>query len=237
LSRPTIGITSYWTDVQVGSWRARATVTFHGYIEGTRLAGGRPLVIPADPYLVEEPDDVLDLLDGILFVGGDDVGPEEYGADRHARTGPRHERRDAVELSLMRRALDRDLPVLAICRGFQVLNVARGGTLEQHLADRLDQRPHREDDSTYGVHDIVTEEGSRLRSIVGERATVHSHHHQGAERIGVGLRVAATSADDGVVEGLEDPSKRFCVGVLWHPDADAEGGGASIFRALVSCAA
>jgi putative glutamine amidotransferase len=237
LSRPTIGITSYWTDVQVGSWRARATVTFHGYIEGTRLAGGRPLVIPADPYLVEEPDDVLDLLDGILFVGGDDVGPEEYGADRHARTGPRHERRDAVELSLMRRALDRDLPVLAICRGFQVLNVARGGTLEQHLADRLDQRPHREDDSTYGVHDIVTEEGSRLRSIVGERATVHSHHHQGAERIGEGLRVAATSADDGVVEALEDPSKRFCVGVLWHPDADAEGGGASIFRALVSSAA
>jgi putative glutamine amidotransferase len=237
LSRPTIGITSYWTDVQVGSWRARATVTFHGYIEGTRLAGGRPLVIPADPYLIEEPDDVLDLLDGILFVGGDDVGPEEYGADRHARTGPRHERRDAVELSLMRRALDRDLPVLAICRGFQVLNVARGGTLEQHLADRLDQRPHREDDSTYGVHDIVTEEGSRLRSIVGERATVHSHHHQGAERIGEGLRVAATSADDGVVEALEDPSKRFCVGVLWHPDADAEGGGASIFRALVSSAA
>jgi putative glutamine amidotransferase len=129
------------------------------------------------------------------------------------------------------------MPVLAICRGFQVLNVARGGTLEQHLADRLDQRPHREDDETYGVHDIVTEEGSRLRSIVGERATVHSHHHQGADRIGEGLRVAATAVPDGVVEGLEDPSRRFCVGVLWHPDADAEGSGASLFRALVSSAA
>jgi putative glutamine amidotransferase len=237
LNRPTIGITSYWTDVQVGTWRARAAVTFHGYIEGTRLAGGRPLVIPADPHLVDDPDDVLDLLDGMVFVGGDDVAPEEYGAERHERTGPRHERRDAVELSLMRRALDRDMPVLAICRGFQVLNVARGGTLEQHLADRLDQRPHREDDATYGVHEIVTEDGSRLRSIVGERATVHSHHHQGADRIGEGLVVSATSVPDGVAEGLEDPARRFCVGVLWHPDADAEGGGASLFRALVSSAA
>jgi putative glutamine amidotransferase len=237
LSRPTIGITSYWTEARIGAWSGRATVTFHGYIEGTRLAGGRPLVIPADPHLADDPDDVLDLLDGVVFVGGDDVAPEEYGAERHPRTGPRHERRDAVELSMMRRALERDLPVLAICRGFQVLNVARGGTLEQHLGDRIDQRPHREDDSAYGVHDVVTVEGTRLRSIVGERATVHSHHHQGADRIGEGLRVAATSVPDGVVEGLEDPSRRFCVGVLWHPDADAEDSGAGLFRALVSSTA
>ncbi|HVI19112.1 MAG TPA: gamma-glutamyl-gamma-aminobutyrate hydrolase family protein, partial [Gaiellales bacterium] len=124
MSRPTIGITSYWAPVQLGKWSGRATVTFHGYVEGTRLAGGRPLVIPADPYLADDPDDVLDLLDGIVFVGGDDVAPELYGAERDPRTGPRNERRDAVELSLMRRALDRDLPVLAICRGIQVLNVA-----------------------------------------------------------------------------------------------------------------
>jgi putative glutamine amidotransferase len=124
--------------------------------------------------------------------------------------------------------------VLAICRGIQVLNVARGGTLIQHLADRIDQRPHREDDSTYGVHDVVTVSGSRLRTIVGERATVHSHHHQGIDRIGEGLVVAAHADPDGTVEGLEDPSRRFCVGVLWHPDADAEGTGASLFQALVS---
>ncbi len=234
MSRPTIGITSYWTEARIGPWGGVATVTFHGYIEGTRLAGGRPLVIPADPHLADDPDDVLDLLDGMVFVGGNDVGPEEYGAERHPRTGPRHERRDAVELSLMRRALERDLPVLAICRGIQVLNVARGGTLEQHLGDRLDERPHREDDSNYGVHEVVTEDGSRLRSIVGERATVHSHHHQGIDRIGDGLVVAATAAHDGVVEGIEDPTRRFCIGVLWHPDADAAGSGAGLFKALVS---
>jgi len=233
MSRPTVGITSYWAPVKLGSWSGLATVTFHGYIEGTRGAGARPLVIPADPYLADEPDDVLDLLDAIVFVGGDDVAPELYGAERHPRTGARHERRDAVELSLMRRALERDLPVLAICRGFQVLNVARGGTLVQHLDDQLDGRPHREDDSTYGVHQIVTDEGSRLRAIVGERATVHSHHHQGVERLGEGL-IATARADDGVIEGIEDPSRRFAVGVLWHPDADANGDGAHLFRALVS---
>ena len=233
MSRPTVGITSYWAPVKLGSWSGLATVTFHGYIEGTRGAGARPLVVPADPHLAEDPDDVLDLLDAMVFVGGDDVAPELYGADRHPRTGARHERRVAVELSLMRRALERDLPVLAICRGFQVLNVARGGTLVQHLDDHLDGRPHREDDSTYGVHQITTDEGSRLRAIVGERATVHSHHHQGVERLGDGL-VATARAEDGVIEGIEDPARRFAVGVLWHPDADADGDGAHLFRALVS---
>ena len=233
MSRPTVGITSYWAPVQLGTWSGLATVTFHGYIEGTRGAGARPLVSPADPYLADDPDDVLDLLDAMVFVGGDDVAPEEYGADRHPRTGARHQRRDDVELSLMRRALERDLPVLAICRGFQVLNVARGGTLVQHLDDHLDGRPHREDDSTYGVHRISTDAGSRLRSIVGEHATVHSHHHQGIDRLGEGL-VATARAEDGVIEGIEDPGRRFAVGVLWHPDADADGDGAHLFRALVS---
>jgi putative glutamine amidotransferase len=234
LSRPTIGITSYWSEVSVGTWSGVATVTFHGYIEGTRLAGGRPLVVPADPLLADDPDDVLDLVDGMVFVGGNDVAPEEYGAARHPMTGPRNRRRDAVELSLMRRALERDIPVLAICRGIQVLNVACGGTLEQHLADRIDQTPHRLSDSEYGIHDIVTVQGSRLRSIVGERATVHAHHHQGIDRVGEGLEVTATAVPDAVIEGLENPTRRFCVGVLWHPDADAGGSGAGLFKALVS---
>lgn len=232
--RPTIGITSYWSEVSIGGWSGVATVTFQGYVEGTWLAGGRPIVVPADPLLADDPDDVLDLVDGMLFVGGNDVAPEEYGAERHPMTGPRNQRRDAVELSMMRRALDRDIPVLAICRGIQVLNVARGGTLEQHLADRIDQTPHRLSDSDYGVHDIVTVEGSRLRSIVGERATVHAHHHQGIDRVGDGLTVTATAVPDGVIEGLEDPTRRFCVGVLWHPDADAARSGAGLFKALVS---
>ena len=180
---------------------------------------------------------MLDLLDGIVFVGGDDVAPELYGAERDPRTGPRNERRDAVELSLMRRALDRDLPVLAICRGIQVLNVARGGTL-----DPAPGRPHRPAAPPRGrLHLRRARRGhrprQRLRAIVGERATVHSHHHQGIDRIGEGLVAAAHADPDGTVEGLEDPGRRFCVGVLWHPDADAEGTGASLFQALVSSTA
>ena len=233
MSRPTIGITSYWAKVSLGSWQAGATVTFQGYIEGTRLAGGRPIVIPADPHLADDPADVIDLLDGIVFVGGDDVAPELYGRERHPRTGPRHERRDAVELALARCALERDLPLLAICRGFQLLNVARGGSLVQHLDDVLDQRPHRADDSTYGRHEVTTVEGSRLRQIVGERAQVLSHHHQGVERLGDGL-VATAHAHDGLVEGIEDPTRRFALGVLWHPDAEPSTGGAPLFEALVS---
>lgn len=234
-SRPTIGITSYWAPVTLGSWRAGATVTFQGYIEGTRLAGGRPIVIPADPHLIDHPEDMIAMLDGIVFVGGDDVAPEEYGAERHARTGPRHERRDAVELALARCALERDVPLLAICRGFQLLNVARGGTLVQHLDDVLDQAPHRADDTTYGRHEVTTVDGTRLRQIVGERAEVFSHHHQGVDRVGDGL-VAAAHAHDGIVEGVEDPTRRFAVGVLWHPDAEPDTGGASLFEALVSSA-
>jgi putative glutamine amidotransferase len=235
LSRPTIGITSYWAPVTLGSWRAGATVTFQGYIEGTRLAGGRPIVIPADPHLIDHPEDMVEMLDGIVFVGGDDIAPEEYGAERHARTGPRHARRDAVELALARCALERDVPLLAICRGFQLLNVARGGTLVQHLEDVLDQVPHRADDTTYGRHEVTTVEGSRLRQIVGERAEVFSHHHQGVDRVGDGL-VAAAHAHDGIVEGVEDPSRRFAIGVLWHPDAEPDAGCASLFEALVSSA-
>jgi gamma-glutamyl-gamma-aminobutyrate hydrolase PuuD len=179
----------------------------------------------------------LDGLGGLMLTGGGDVDPILYGEAPHATLDPAEPGRDQFELGLVALARDRQLPIFAICRGIQVLNVARGGTLIQHLADHIDQRPHREDDSTYGVHDVVTVPGSRLRAIVGERATVHSHHHQGIDRIGEGLVAAAHADPDGIVEGLEDPSRRFCEGVLWHPDADAEGTGASLFQALVSSTA
>ncbi|MGZ4431986.1 MAG: gamma-glutamyl-gamma-aminobutyrate hydrolase family protein [Gaiellales bacterium] len=233
MSRPTIGITSYWARASMSHWATDAVLVAQGYVEGARLAGGRALVIPADPYLADDPADVVDMLDGLMLVGGDDVAPELYGDERHPRTGPRHERRDAVEFALLRCALERDLPVLAICRGIQVLNVLRGGSLVQHLEDVLDQRPHREDDATYGQHEVITMPGTRLRQIFGERATVHSHHHQGIGRVGEGL-VPTAYAHDGIIEGLEDPARRFCVGVLWHPDADPGGGGAPLFQALIS---
>jgi putative glutamine amidotransferase len=179
-------------------------------------------------------EDALADVEGLLLTGGDDVAPSRYGESPHPAVVEAESGRDEFEIDLIAGARKRSLPIFAICRGIQVLNVARGGTLIQHLADHIDQRPHREDDSTYGVHDVVIVPGSPLGAIVGERATVHSHHHQGIDRIGEGLVATAHADPDGIVEGLEDPSRRFCVGVLWHPDADAEGTGASLFQALVS---
>jgi putative glutamine amidotransferase len=235
MSRPSIGITSYWAAAAMGAWALDAALIAQGYVEGVRLAGGRPLVLPPDPLWEHDPDDVLDLLAGLVVAGGNDIGPDLYGHEPHPRTAPKHHRRDAAELGLLRGALRRDLPVLAICRGIQLLNVARGGTLVQHLEDVVDQLPHRLDDSTFGRHEIVTVAGTRARALVGERAVVPSHHHHGIGALGSGLIVSAR-AHDGTVEGLEDPARRFCVGVLWHPEADVPGPGEALFRGLVSSA-
>jgi putative glutamine amidotransferase len=236
VARPTVGITSYWTHAAMHHWACDAVLVSQGYVEGVRGSGGRPLVLPADPTWATDPDDVLDILDALLVVGGNDVDPALYGREPHPATGALSPRRDAVELALVRRALERDIPVLGICRGIQLLNVARGGTLDQHLADTIDVRPHRLSDSEFGEHEITTEPGSRLRAIIGERTRVLSHHHQGIDRPGDGLVVTARAAD-GVIEGLEDPARRFAVGVLWHPDAEHDAGGAAVFEALVSSAA
>jgi putative glutamine amidotransferase len=233
MSRPTIGITSYWRDAVMGAWTLDAACIAQGYVEGVRLAGGRALVLPPDPLWEHEPGDVLELLDGLVVAGGEDVGADLYGQEPHPRAGPKHHRRDAAELGLVAGALDRDLPVLAICRGIQLLNIACGGTLVQHLEDVVDQTPHRLDDSSWGQHEVVTVAGSRTRAIVGERPLVRSHHHQGIGRVGMGLTVSA-HAHDGTIEGLEVAEGRFCVGVLWHPEADVPGSGQPLFEGLVS---
>jgi len=234
--RPTIGLTSYWSHAAMAHWALDAVLVGQGYVDGVRLAGGRPLVLPADPHWATDPDDVLELLDGLVVVGGNDVAPELYEAERHPATGPRHDLRDSVEVALLRRALARRMPVLGICRGMQLLNVARGGTLDQHLADSIDVTPHRADDATFGVHHVVTAPGSVVARALGERLSVHSHHHQGVHQVGDGLVVTA-HAEDGVIEAIEDPDMPFCVGVLWHPDADPDGHGAGMFAALVEAAA
>jgi putative glutamine amidotransferase len=235
VKRPTIGLTSYWTHAAMSHWSTDSVLVAQGYVEGVRLAGGRALVLPADPLWATDPDDVLDLLDGMLVVGGNDVAPELYGHERHPATGARHEQRDSVELGLVGRALARHIPVLGICRGMQLLNVVRGGTLDQHLADTIDIGPHRLDDATYGVHEVITVPGTRTAEVVGERITVHSHHHQGVSTLGDGLVVSA-HAVDGVIEGIEDTHLPFCIGVLWHPDVDPGGDGAPLFAALVAAA-
>jgi gamma-glutamyl-gamma-aminobutyrate hydrolase PuuD len=174
-------------------------------------------------------EETLDLLDGVIFSGGNDVDPARYGAEPHPQTDEPRRERDEAELALLTAALARDMPVLAVCRGSQVLNVALGGDLVQHLPDAVGHERHRHTPGEFADHEVEVDPTSRLGAILGQRASVKSHHHQGYGRLGSGLAPVAW-AEDGTVEGLEDPSRRFALGVLWHPE---EGDEFALFQALV----
>lgn len=225
--RPIIGITTYAEQVRFGSWDVPAAVIPWSYVAAVERAGGRALLVPPSH---EGVDETLDALDGILFSGGSDVEPSLYGADAHPETTGVRPERDRAELALMQAALDRDLPMLAVCRGFEVLNVARGGDLVQHLPDLVGDEKHKETNGVFSDHDVNIAEGTRLGGLLGERAPVKSHHHQGVGRLGEGL-VETAHAPDGTVEGLEDPSRAFALAVLWHPE---EGEDAALFEELVA---
>jgi putative glutamine amidotransferase len=225
--RPLIGITSYAQPAKWGAWDLPAALIPLDYVESVERAGGRPLIVPPSVDGVEE---VLDALHGIVFSGGADIAPVNYGAEPHPETDPPQALRDAGELALVRAALDRDLPTLAICRGFQLFNIARGGDLIQHLPETLGDSRHREVKGVFSEHPVEIKEGTRLAGLLGARApSVKSSHHQGVGRIGDGL-VETAWAEDGTLEGLEDPGKQFAVGVLWHPEA---GEDKRLFEALV----
>jgi putative glutamine amidotransferase len=225
--RPLIGITSYAQPARWGSWELPAALVPLYYVESVERAGGRALVVPPSTDGVEE---TLDVLDGVVFSGGIDIDPGEYGAERHPMTDPAQAHRDAGELALLQRALERDIPTLAICRGFQLLNVLRGGELVQHLPESVGHEGHRDELGRFSEHPVTVKEGSRLASILGARHdSVQSSHHQGVRRVGEGL-VETAWADDGTLEGLEDPDKRFAVAVLWHPEMEEDK---RLFEALV----
>jgi putative glutamine amidotransferase len=185
------------------------------YVHAIDRAGGRPLLVPLTTGGVEE---TLAAVDGMLFPGGADLDPELYGQEPHEATFGVDGERDRAELALLEEALARDMPVLAVCRGSQVLNVARGGDLQQHLPDVVGDETHKHMPGEFADHDVTVEAGTRLAALVGAGAPVKSHHHQGFGRIGEGLRAAAR-AEDGTIEAVEDPALRFAVGVLWHPEA------------------
>jgi putative glutamine amidotransferase len=224
--RPVIGITSYAQDARWGVWDLPAVLVPLAYVDAIERAGGRALVIPPAEVDIEQ---TLDALDGIVFSGGADVDPARYGAELHPETDVPQSRRDAGELALLQAALARDLPTLAICRGFQLLNVARGGDLVQHLPEKVGHDVHKQVPGEFAVHPVEIKEGSQLASIVGAGSDVTSHHHQGLGRLGAGLVETAWAAD-GTLEAVEDPSLRFAVGVQWHPEA---GEDAALFQALV----
>jgi gamma-glutamyl-gamma-aminobutyrate hydrolase PuuD len=224
--RPLVGITTYVTPVEYGDWQEDAALVPADYLRAVERAGGRPLLVPPSDGAV---DDTLDALDGVIFSGGSDLDPTLYGQEAHPETKGFVAERDRAELALLQAALVRDMPVLAVCRGSQVLNVALGGDLVQHLPEVVGDEKHKETPGEFGEHDVELQSGTRIGTLLGERAPVKSHHHQGFGRLGSGLREAAR-ADDGTLEAIEDPSRRFALGVLWHPEA---GEDMRLFEALV----
>jgi gamma-glutamyl-gamma-aminobutyrate hydrolase PuuD len=221
-----IGITSYAQDARWGVWHLPAALVPLAYVDAVERAGGRALLVPPAEDDVEQ---TLDALDGIVFSGGADVDPARYGAEAHPETDTPQARRDAGELALLTAALERDMPTLAICRGFQLLNVARGGDLVQHLPERVGNDDHKQVPGEFAVHPVEIRDGSRLAGIVGAGSQVTSHHHQALGQVGAGLVETAWTAD-GTLEAVEDPSLRFAIGVQWHPEA---GEDAALFEALV----
>jgi putative glutamine amidotransferase len=222
VARPVVGITTYVTDAKWGYWNLEAALIPLDYVKAVEGAGGRPMLVPPSLDGVEE---TLDALDAVVFTGGSDVDPQLYGAEAQAETVGIVRLRDEAELALLRAALDRDMPVLGICRGIQVLNVGLGGDLDQHFDGHRHDPP-----GEFIEHDVAIEPDTRLAQMLGERTSVMSHHHQGIKTLAPGL-VETARADDGLLEAVEAPDRRFTVGVLWHPEA---GKDARLFETLVA---
>jgi putative glutamine amidotransferase len=235
--RPAIGITTPFTQASYGVWDQASAVLPAGYVTEVQRAGGLALMVASDPELVTDPDEFLHRLDGLIVSGGVDVDPASYGAEPHPETKGCTPDRDAFEIALIRRAAELDLPVLGICRGMQVLNVAFGGTLIQHLPETFGHEDHRRVPGNFAEadHDVQLVPDSLAAVAAGELThTTKSHHHQGIDVVGDGLIVTGTSAIDDLVEAVELPERRFVLGVQWHPEADERS---RVIGALVQAAA
>jgi putative glutamine amidotransferase len=222
-TRPAIGICAALEHARWGVWDQRAALLPFTYITAIERAGALVLMIPPDPQLVEAPDEMLDRIDGLILAGGADVDPSSYEAASHPETKGTVPERDRVEIALARRAVQRDMPVLGICRGMQLINVALGGTLHQHLPDLVGNHEHRRTPGSFdgSDHDVRLQRGSLAARAAGEELHMSkSHHHQGVDSIGDGLVVTGLSTLDDLPEAIESPASRFILGVQWHPEAD-----------------
>ena len=214
--RPVIGICAAIEGASWAAWEVEVNLSPRNYSLAVQRAGGLALILPPDDVVAESPDELLDMLDGLILAGGSDIDPGSYGARPHPETRNTRPERDRFEIALGTRALERDMPVLGICRGMEMLNVIQGGTLNQHLGLEL----HRHTPGAFTDHGVRLQSGSLTARVVGdERTDVKSAHHQGLDELGEGV-VATGHADDDVVEAIELPGHSFAVGVLWHPEED-----------------
>jgi putative glutamine amidotransferase len=235
--RPAIAITTPFTQARYGVWDQHSAVLPSGYVTEVRRAGGLALLVTPEPELIAEPDELLHRVDGLIVSGGVDLDPASYGADPHPETKGCTPERDAFEIGLVRRAVELDMPVLGVCRGMQVLNVAYGGTLLQHLPETFGHHEHRRVPGSFDEadHDVRLVPESLAAAAAGELLhTTKSHHHQGVDAIGEGLIVTGSSAIDDLTEAIELPDRRFVLGVQWHPEADERS---RVIGALVQAAA
>ncbi|HEY1357012.1 MAG TPA: gamma-glutamyl-gamma-aminobutyrate hydrolase family protein [Thermoleophilaceae bacterium] len=229
--RPLIGICAAVEAASWGSWQLEVNLSPRSYAEAVQLAGGLALLLPPDDEVAEAPDQLLDMLDALVLAGGSDIDPASYGARPDPETRGTRPERDRFELALAHRALERGMPVLGICRGMELLNVALGGTLEQHI-ERVDI--HRHTPGAFCDHAVRLEPGTLAAQAVGaERTEVKSHHHQAVDELGEGLVVSGWSEPDDLPEAIELPGKPFALGVLWHPEEDERS---RVVGALVTAA-
>jgi putative glutamine amidotransferase len=217
-----------------GAWDVDAFLLQRSYVEAVQRAGGVAVMFPPDPDV--DPDQLLDLVDGLILAGGRDIDPGAYGSDPHPETDHPRTERDEFEIALARRAMERDIPLLGICRGMQLMNVARGGTLVQDLPEHVGHEDHRRRVGTFdgNDHPVRLEDGSLAARAAGEveHGTL-SHHHQGIAELGDGLHITGWAADDELPEAVEAPGLRFALGVQWHPEADPDS---QVVAALVEAA-
>ncbi|MGY0057068.1 gamma-glutamyl-gamma-aminobutyrate hydrolase family protein [Streptomyces sp. LZ34] len=230
MSKPLIGISTYLESaVSWGVWHQPAALLPAGYHRLVQRAGGLAAMLPPDPEDPAAARSLLSRLDGLVISGGPDVEPARYGAEPHERTGPPARERDRWELALIEAALEDGIPLLGICRGMQLLNVAHGGTLVQHLEGHVGPP------GVFERHEVKPVPGTLLARIAPESVSVPTYHHQAVDRLGEGLVVSAQATGDGTVEAVEVPGgSSFVLGVQWHPEA---GEDVRVMRALVEAAA
>jgi putative glutamine amidotransferase len=230
MGRPLIGVSTYLDEARWGVWHMRAALLPAQYPTLVQRAGGLAAMLPPDGQ--EAAEDAVARLDGLVVSGGPDVEPVRYGERPHPLTGPPAGERDTWELALIAAALRAGTPLLGICRGMQLMNVAQGGTLLQHLPDTVGHEEHAAREGVFGTHAVRAVEGTRLAAIMPGETTVPTYHHQGVGRLGAGLLVCA-HADDGTVEAVEHEDAAFALGVQWHPEM---GDDLRVVAALVEAA-